>query len=208
MILKKSKICVVTTTRAEFGLLHGFIKRLSDDDFFDVTLLVSGTHLVKEFGYTISEIQESGFNCKIIELPIIDMSDKGYQIMSKAVNVFGEHFHSNKYDCVVVLGDRFEILGIAEACMLENMPIVHISGGDITFGAIDDACRHAVTKLSSLHFTGNEDMRKRVIQLGEQPSTVFNVGEPGVENVLKTNLMTLEEIKEKPLFLSGFFLAS
>ena len=196
MISQKSKICVVTTTRAEFGLLCKFIRNLSNDEFFDVTLLVSGTHLVKDFGYTASEIYENDFGCKIIELPIINLEDSTYQIMSKTINVFGEHFHNNKYDCVVVLGDRFEILGVSEACLLEDIPIVHISGGDITFGAIDDCCRHAITKMSNLHFTGNEDMRKRVIQLGEQPQFVFNVGEPGVDNILNTELMSLEELKE------------
>lgn len=195
MITQKSKICVVTTTRAEFGLLSKLIKKLSDDDFFDVTLLISGTHLLEEFGYTASEIYENNFNCKIIELPIIDMKDKTYQIMAKSISVFGEHFHENRYDCVVVLGDRFEILGVAESCLLEDTPIVHISGGDITFGAIDDCCRHSITKMSNLHFTGNEDMRKRVIQLGEQPNFVFNVGEPGVDNILNTSLMSLEELR-------------
>lgn len=195
-----SKICIVTTTRAESGLLNNFIKRLSDDEFFDVTLIVSGTHLLKEFGYTISEIKNSNYNCKIVELPIIDMKDKTYQTMSKTVEVFGEHFHNNKYDCAIVLGDRFEILAVAEACLLENIPLCHLCGGDVTFGAIDDACRHSITKLSNLHFTGNEDMTKRVIQLGENPTTVFNVGEPGVENVLKTDLMTLQELKDSLKF--------
>ena len=192
----KSKICVVTTTRAESGLLNNFIQRLCDDDFFDVTLLVSGTHLLKEFGYTISEIKKSNFNCKIVELPIIDMADKTYQTMAKTVSVFGEHFHNNKYDCAVVLGDRFEILAVAEACLLESLPLCHLCGGDITFGAIDDACRHSITKMANLHFVGNEDMRKRVVQLGEQPELVFNVGEPGVDNILNTPLMSLEELKE------------
>lgn len=191
----RSKICVVTTTRAESGLLNNFIQRLCDDEFFDVTLLVSGTHLLKEFGYTISEIKKSNFNCKIIKLPIIDMKDNTYQTMSKTVEVFGEHFHNNKYDCAIVLGDRFEILAVAEACLLESIPLCHLCGGDITFGAIDDACRHSITKMANLHFVGNEDMRKRVIQLGEQPNLVFNVGEPGVDNILNTPLMSLEELR-------------
>ena len=173
---------------------------MCDDEFFDVNLIVSGTHLLKEFGYTINELKKNNFNCQFIELPIIDIKDKTYQTMARAIEVFGEHFHNNKYDCVVVLGDRFEILGVAEACLLEDTPIIHISGGDITFGAIDDCCRHAITKMANLHFTGNEDMRKRVIQLGEQPELVFNVGEPGVENVLNTDLMTLEELKSSLKF--------
>ena len=208
----KSKICIVTTTRAESGLLNKFIKLLCDDDFFDVNLIISGTHLVKDFGFTASEIYEHNFNCKIIELPIIDVKDKTYQIMAKTISAFGEHFHNYKYDCVVVLGDRFEILGVCEACLLENIPIVHISGGDITFGAIDDCCRHAITKMSNLHFTGNEDMRKRVIQLGEQPQFVFNVGEPGVDNILNTPLMSLEELKSslgfKKLEESNFYVVT
>lgn len=195
MILNKSKICVVTTTRAEFGLMSKLIEKLCDDDFFDVTLLISGTHLLKEFGRTADEIYSKDYNCKFIEIPIVELGDNEYQIMSKAIELFGEHFHTNKYDCVIVLGDRFEMLAVAEACLLENTPIVHISGGDITFGAIDDACRHSITKMANLHFTGSDEMRKRVIQLGENPKYVFNVGEPGVENVLKTKLMTIEELK-------------
>ncbi len=198
----KSKICVVTTTRAESGLLNNLIQRLCEDDFFDVTLIVSGTHLLKEFGYTISEIKKNNFNCKIVELPIIDMEDKSYQTMARTLDVFGEHFHNNKYDCAVVLGDRFEILAVAEACLLESIPLCHLCGGDITFGAIDDACRHSITKMSNIHFVGNEDMRRRVIQLGEHPTKVFNVGEPGVENILKSNLMTLKELKNSLNFQS------
>ncbi len=197
---KKSEICVITTTRAEFGLLVNFIKKLSSDQNFNVTIIASGTHLVREFGYTVSEIYQENFNCKIIELPIIEKNCNTYEILAKTISVFGKHFHDNKYDCAVVLGDRFEILGVAQACLLESIPLAHISGGDVTFGAIDDCCRHAITKMSNLHFAGNEDMKNRVIQLGEQPDTVFNVGEPGVENVLKTPLMSLDEIKQSLSF--------
>lgn len=196
MIIQKSKICLVTTTRADFGLLSKFIRVLSEDNFFDVTLLVSGTHLVNDFGYTMSEIQNEKFNCQIVEIPIIDSDKMTYQIMSKTINVFGEHFHNHKYDCAIVLGDRFEILAVSEACLLENIPVCHLCGGDKTFGVIDDSCRHAITKMSNIHFTGNEDMKNRVIQLGENPKNVFNVGEPGVENALTTQLMTFEELKD------------
>lgn len=192
----KTKVCFITTTRAEFGLLNKFIKKLCDDDCFDVTLIVSGTHLIKEFGYTFSEIKKCNLKCKIIDLPIIDIKDKIYQTMSRTIRVFGEHFHNNKYDCAIVLGDRFEILAVAEVCLLENIPLCHLCGGDITFGAIDDACRHAITKMANLHFVGNEDMRKRVIQLGEQPEFVFNVGEPGIDNILNTELMGFDELKK------------
>ncbi|MBQ7917427.1 MAG: UDP-N-acetylglucosamine 2-epimerase (hydrolyzing) [Clostridia bacterium] len=195
-----AKVCVVTTTRAESGLLNNLIQKLSRDPFFNLVLIVSGTHLVKEFGNTSLEIKKFNYNCEIIELPILKIGDKSYQTLSKTIDVFGNHFHKNKYDCVILLGDRFEIMGVAEACLLENIPICHLCGGDITFGAIDDCCRHAITKMSNIHFTGNDDMRKRVIQLGENPETVFNVGEPGVENVLKTQPMTLRELKNSLQF--------
>ena len=189
------KICVVTTTRADFGVLSPVIKQLHNDTNIDLKILVSGTHLMKNFGYTINEITSCGYKKNIIELPIGKFSSEA-DIFQKTFKIFNKKLRAIKPDCVIVLGDRYEILAVASVCLLLNIPVAHISGGDVTFGAIDDACRHSITKLSNIHFTGNEDMRKRVIQLGEQPNTVFNVGETGVENILKTQLMSFAEFRQ------------
>lgn len=193
----KKKVCIVTTTRADYGLLYPIIARLNKEKNINLTLLVSGTHLLASFGMTINEIVEDGYKSLINEVPIItDEDDSPCEILSKTVLNFERELSKINPDCVVVLGDRFEILGVASVCTLLNIPLVHISGGDITMGAIDDACRHAITKMANLHFVGNEKMAKRVVQMGEQPSTVFNVGEPGVENILHSKLQTFNEFKE------------
>lgn len=190
------KVCVITTTRADFGLLSPVIKELITDKFFDVQILVSGTHLLEEYGYTKNEILDLGFKKYIKEIPVIEKSkNSSCEILANYIKKFEKELNEINPDAVLVLGDRFEIVGVASVCLLLNIPLIHISGGDVTFGAIDDACRHSITKMSDLHFTGNEYMRQRVIQMGENPQKVFNVGETGVENIIKTELMSFEEFK-------------
>ena len=191
------KVCVVTTTRADYGLLAPTIKKLAMDKEIDLTLLVGGTHLLNEFGMTKNEIIQDGFSKYIKEVPIIkNANDTPCQIFAQTITEFEKELSSINPDCVVILGDRFEILAVASACTLLNIPLVHISGGDVTMGAIDDACRHATTKMANLHFTGSQHMANRVIQMGENPDTVFNVGEPGIENILNTELLSFDELKQ------------
>lgn len=189
------KICVVTTTRADYGLLYPLIKRMKEDSFFNFNLVASGTHLSKKFGYTKKEIVKDGFTFDEINiLSKFDFQNTPSKIFARTVKKFEKFFNKNAFDYVMVLGDRFEILAVSTVCLLKNIPLFHISGGDVTFGAIDDACRHSISKMSCLHFTGSEEMRKRVVQLGENPNTVFNVGELGVENCLNTKTLSLSKI--------------
>lgn len=189
----KTKIAVVTTTRADYSLLYPIVEKLKDDKEFDLQFVVSGTHLSHEYGYTIKDIEEDSLPIAMY-IDILQNCESVTEIYANTINMFANSFEKLTPDAVIVLGDRYEIMAIASVCLLKQIPLIHISGGDTTFGAIDDACRHAITKMACLHFTGNELMRKRVIQLGENPSTVFDVGEPGIENLANEKLLSLEEI--------------
>lgn len=191
------RIAVVTTTRAEYGLLSPLIRRIGKDGTLDLELIVSGTHLSAKYGHTIDEIVKDGFTISC-EIPILDVDNSPYGVsvtMANALNGFARFFNEDKPDMVVVLGDRTEMLSVAAAALNERIPIAHIHGGEVTIGAVDDCIRHAITKMSHLHFTSTEVYRKRVIQLGETPERVFNVGALGVENVLTQNLMDEAEIR-------------
>lgn len=191
------KICVVTGSRAEYGLLKPIIKKLTIDDRFKLELVVTGMHLCPEFGLTYKEIETD--NIKINKKVDIILNSDESNAITKSIGValisFSEYFKNNKPDVLIILGDRYEIFAVAISAMIEHIPIAHISGGDTTEGTIDEYFRHSITKMSYLHFTGTEDSRRRVIQLGESPERVFNVGELGVENILNAKLMTLKEIE-------------
>lgn len=189
-------ICVVTGTRAEYGLLRPLLFRLSKSELVDLKLVVTGSHLSKKFGNTQDEIIADGFSIyKKLFIPLDDDSKLGMTISASVeMQCAAELFSTYTPDAVVLLGDRYEILSVALAAFFAGIPVVHISGGDITEGAVDNVIRHCLTKISSLHFPGCMDSAKRIIQMGEQPDTVFNVGEPGVENCLKTRLMSRQEL--------------
>lgn len=192
-----SVVAISTTTRAEWGLLRPFGEALQQLGI-EVRILVSGTHLLDEYGSTIQEVQESGLPIDA-QIPILadgDDAEAEANTMSNALREYSRYFAEKRPDALLLLGDRYETLGVAEAAFLARIPIFHIHGGEVTEGAIDDAIRHCITKLSSLHFTSTEEYRNRVIQLGEDPSTVFNVGAVGVENALNTNLLGLAELSE------------
>lgn len=192
----KYQICVITGTRAEYGLLRNLLFKLRDHKMVTLKLVVTGSHLSERFGNTQSEIIEDGFtNCVKMQIPLEDDSKAGMAGSTGAAIIgFSELFTNYKPDIVVVLGDRFEIFAAVAAAHLMGIPIAHISGGDVTEGAVDDAMRHCITKMSSLHFPGCDQSAKRIIQMGEQPGSVFNVGEPGVENCLKVSLMSRIEL--------------
>ena len=188
------KICVVTGTRAEYGLLM-----INESDKTQLPVVATNMHLSPKYGNTYKEIEADGF---VIDkqVPIIDEagsndSHSTVMEMSRALSGFADAYIELKPDMLVVLGDRYEILAAAAAALIMRIPIAHISGGDVTEGAFDDAIRHSITKMSQLHFPSTEEYRKRVIQLGEQPDRVFNVGALGVENVKKMSLMDKEEIE-------------
>lgn len=196
------KICVVTGTRADYGLLRELLFRLKANRSVLLDLLVTGSHLSQTFGNTQNEIEADGFlGYSKLPIPIEDDSNRGVSNATGiAICKFTEYFTEKRPDLMVVLGDRYEILAAVIAARMNGIPVAHISGGDVTEGAIDDSIRHGVTKMSQIHFPGCEQSRKRIIQMGEQPHTVFNVGEPGVENCLKTDFLTRQELAQSVSF--------
>lgn len=192
------KICVVTGTRAEYGLLTPLINKIQDDSDLVLQLVVTGMHMSPEFGMTVNSIENDGYEiAERIEILLSSDSPVGIsKSMGLALISFSEAFERLRPDMIVVLGDRSEIFAVAAAASVARIPIVHLHGGETTEGAVDEAFRHSITKLSWLHFTSTEDYRKRVIQLGENPERVFNVGAIGIENIVKSPLMTNRELEE------------
>lgn len=195
------KICFITGTRAEYGLLSRLMKMVQDDADTQLQIIATNMHLSPKYGNTYQEIEKDGFTIDR-KIPIIDDNDKDSAVttvksMAKALAGFADAYDELKPDMVVVLGDRYEILAAATAALIERIPIAHLYGGEITEGAYDDAIRHSVTKMSHLHFTSCEEYRHRVIQLGEQPDHVFNVGSIGVENIKMLPLISKDEIEKE-----------
>ncbi len=192
------KICVVTGTRAEYGLLRPLLSILKDDPEVKLQLVVTGSHLSIRHGLTVTEIEADGF-VPSEKLPI-DLTDDSKLGIAKAMahltSQFSESLTRLTPDVVVLLGDRYEILAVAQAAMIIGIPIAHIHGGEVTTGAFDDSIRHAITKMSSLHFVAAQEYARRVVQLGEQPSSVFNVGSLGVEIARKTKPLSKEDLKK------------
>jgi len=193
----RKKIGVLTATRAEFGLLKPLILRLMKEDIFETQVLVTGAHLCPEFGYTYKEIEEAGIPiaARIECVTNGDESEAISRNMAMALEGFGTFFAQNKLDLLIVLGDRYETMAVCIAAMNAEIPIAHIHGGELTEGAVDEAIRHSITKMSHLHFTSTEVYRKRVIQLGEEPDRVFNVGALAVENTRNNNFLTRQELE-------------
>lgn len=192
------KISILTATRAEYGLLKPLIIALKETKLFDVRLVVTGMHLSPEFGFTYREIEEDGIEIddKIEILLSADTPSAISKSMGLAMISFADYFERLKPDMLIVLGDRYETLAVAMTAMNQRIPIAHLHGGEKTEGAVDEVIRHAITKLSYLHFTSTEEYRNRVIQLGESPDRVFCVGALGVENIMKEPLMNIAELEE------------
>lgn len=192
------KICIVTATRAEYGLLKPLMAAVAAADDMVLQLVVTGTHLSPEFGLTWNEVAKDGFVIdERVEIVVSSDSSVGVcKSMGLAMIGFGDAFERLKPDAVVVLGDRYEILCVAAAATAHTIPLVHLHGGEVTEGAIDDAFRHAITKMAHLHFTSTEAYRERVIQLGEQPGRVVNVGAIGLDAIHTTRFMSVAQISE------------
>lgn len=190
-------ITVLTATRAEYGLLSPIIKELKKCTELCVKVVVTGAHLSPEFGLTYREIEKDGIviDKKIEILLSADTPSAISKSMGMAMIGFADYFSESRTDALLVLGDRYETLAICCAAMNERVPIIHLYGGETTEGAVDEAVRHAITKLSYLHLTSTEAYRKRVIQLGENPGRVFVVGSVGVENVLHQPLLSKKELE-------------
>ena len=195
----KRKICIFTGTRAEYGLLKPLMTEIKKDNELELQLVVSGMHLSKEFGLTYKEIEKDGF--RIDEKVEILLSSDSETALSKAIGlgVIGccEACVRLKPNIVVILGDRFEAFAMAIAAMISRNPIAHLHGGELTYGLIDEAIRHSITKMSHLHFTSTNEYRKRVIQLGENPDRVFNVGALGIDNIRRLNFLTKSTLESE-----------
>ena len=193
----KRKICVVTGSRAEYGLLYWIIRGITDAESLELQLVVTGMHLSPEFGSTYRQIEDDGFRItRKVEMLLSSDTPSGIaKSMGLGISGFGEIYEALQPDIVLMLGDRFELLAAASAALVATLPIAHIHGGEVTQGAFDDAIRHSISKMSHLHFTSTEAYRRRVIQLGEHPDRVFNVGAPGLDNIQRLKLLSRSELE-------------
>ncbi len=198
-MIKIRNVCFFTGTRAEYGLLKPLLEEVRQDKDLKYNLLVTGTHLSAEFGMTYKEIEADGF--EIDESIEIILSSDSPQSICKSMGLglisYSEALKRISCDILILLGDRFETFAMAAAAAVCGIPIVHIHGGEITQGAIDDSFRHAITKMSHFHFTSTSIYRTRVIQMGENPETVFNVGSLGVEQISKFNLLSRQKLEQE-----------
>ncbi len=196
--MKKRKICLFTGTRAEFGLLLPLISQINRDKNLILQLIVSGTHLSKEFGLTINEIKKEGIKINNqTKIPLETDSEIGLaKTIAAGIIEITRTLINLKPDILVLLGDRFETFSAAISGMAIKLPIAHIHGGESTFGSSDETMRHSITKMSHLHFVSTDTYRKRVIQLGENPSRVFNVGAIGLDNINNIRLLNKNELEK------------
>lgn len=178
------KVAYATGSRADYGIVRNYLKKLDSDPNVQLSLLVTGTHLEKSYGYTISQIDKDGFNIAFQANINIDSRSNASIIksMSIALSRFGTFFETNHFDLLIILGDRYEMLAVSTAAAIQRIPILHLHGGEATYGNYDEFIRHSITKMSTFHFTSTDKYRKRVIQLGEDPNRVFNLGALGAEN--------------------------
>ncbi|MEY4875356.1 MAG: hypothetical protein RL708_505, partial [Bacteroidota bacterium] len=194
----KINICIVTGSRAEYGLLKPLIKLMISNKDFDVKVVATASHLEKKFGYTYKEIEKDNIPIhQKINISIGETSaDNINQSFSKCLSKSSTYFVENKPDYLLILGDRYEMLAIAIAAYIHQIPIAHINGGEATSGTMDEGFRHSISKLSSLHFPSTENYRQRLIQLGENPTTVFNVGVLSVDNINNFKLLSKSELEK------------
>lgn len=194
----KKRLCVVTSTRADWGLLSPVCRALRDRGLLRVDIVATNMHLIERYGNTYREIEADGFDiaCRVPTDVGSDDDVSRALVMAKTMEGMAKAFDSLRPGAVLLLGDRYEMLAVASAAAVMHIPVIHIAGGEVTVGALDDAFRHAITKLSSLHLTATEDYRRRVLQLGEQPDMVINTGAIGVWNAFNTPLMSPEELSE------------
>lgn len=192
------RIDIVTGSRAEYSIMRNLIKKLTSDKSFDVRVIVTGMHLEEKFGMTINDVRNDGVPIyKEIYSNMTESSDVGIiTSMQETMNGFKNYFNVERPDAILVLGDRFEIFAVATVASMFRIPIIHLHGGEKTIGNYDEFIRHSITKMSHLHLVSTEEFRNRVVQLGEHPSSVFNVGALGVENIVKSDFYTIEEMSE------------
>ena len=193
------KVCVITGSRAEYGLLRLLMQGIDTDPNLTLQIIATGSHLSKDFGLTYQEIENDGFKIDY-KIEIQQHSDSPPDIaetMGRGISGCGRAIEELQPDLIVLLGDRYEILAAAAAALVAKIPVAHIHGGEVTAGAFDDALRHSITKMSHIHFVATEKSRKRVIELGEAPNSVFLVGGLGVDAIKNIELLKREELENK-----------
>lgn len=196
--MKNRKICVVTGTRAEYGLFYPIMQKIQDSEKLELQVVATTMHLSEEFGNTYKQIEKDGFkiNEKIENLLASDKKSSIAKSTGLATVLLSDAFNRLEPDVVLILGDRFETHAAATTAMLMNIPIAHIHGGEITEGAVDEQIRHSITKMSYLHFTSTEQYRQRIIQMGEAPDRVFNTGAPGIDNIVHLEFFSKEDLEK------------
>ena len=203
--MKQRKVCVVTGTRAEYGLLRWVMEEIRESASLELQVIATGMHLSPEFGLTYRDIEADGFRIdrKVEMLLSADTPSGISKSMGVAMIGFADAYDQLRPDLLLVLGDRYEILAAVTAAMIAQVPIAHLHGGETTEGAFDEAIRHSITKMSHLHFVAAEEYRKRVIQLGENPDRVFQVGGLGIDNIHRLPLLSREALEEALDFSLG-----
>ncbi|MDB5810220.1 MAG: UDP-N-acetylglucosamine 2-epimerase [Betaproteobacteria bacterium] len=197
--MKRRKICVVTGSRADYGLLFWLLKDIAADRSCQLQLVVTGMHLSRQFGLTYKAIEADGFKIDAkVDLMLADDTPSGTaKSISRGVSGCGAAFARLRPDMIVLLGDRFEIFSAALAALVAKVPVAHIAGGDTTEGAFDEALRHGITKMSHLHFVTNSESARRVRQLGENSRHIFNVGSPGIDYIKRVKLLDRATLEKK-----------
>jgi UDP-hydrolysing UDP-N-acetyl-D-glucosamine 2-epimerase len=197
-LARNRKVCVVTDSRAEYGLLHWTMKEIEKHVGLDLQVVVCGGHLSPEFGQTYKVIENDGF--RLDGRVEMTLSGDTPSAISKSIGLgcigFADTFENLQPDIIVLLGDRYELLAAAQAALIARIPIAHIHGGETTEGAIDEAIRHSITKMSHLHFTTADEHRRRVIQLGEMPDRVYNFGAPGLDHLRHFTPLSRQQLGE------------
>ena len=193
------KICVATGTRAEYGLLRPLMTAIKNEPNWQLQILVTGAHLSPEFGLTFHEIEKDGFHIdkKVEMLLSSDTASSIVKSMGLGMIGFSDALQDLNPDLLVILGDRYEMLALASSALIFTIPIIHLHGGEITEGAYDDAIRHSISKMSHFHFASTEEYKNRIIQLGENPKFVHNVGAIGLDSVKKLPLLTKDELEKE-----------
>ena len=197
--MNKRKVCVITGSRAEYGLFYPILKKIKESNNLELQLISTSSHQSSEYGLSYKQIESDGFNIddKIENLSSRDTKSSIVKSTGKATSLLSDSFDRLQPDVVLLLGDRYETHAAATAALLMNIPIAHIHGGEITEGAVDEQIRHSITKMSYLHFCATETYRQRVIQMGENPARVFNSGAPGIDNIKNLKLLTKTKLEKE-----------
>jgi GDP/UDP-N,N'-diacetylbacillosamine 2-epimerase (hydrolysing) len=210
---KLKDIAFFTSIRSEYGVMIPFLKKIQNNPSFNLKLLVGGAHLSNEHGNTIDEIINDGF-CIDCKFPFLNEENSAISLIRAMATLqlqIGEYFASNKPDILIVVGDRFELLPVVFGALVLGIPIAHLSGGDVTEGVIDNQIRHAISKISHLHFTGTESSKNNLLKMGEEEWRVYNVGEPGIDCIFSMQLIDRKDLyldlnldESKPVVITTF----